>query len=319
LRNKKGTETALKIPAIYEWYNSLSLDNKRRAESLLGKINELTIDSEDDRRSLLKHAILAFENLRIKENLNALDRLKSTDLDGFISVFENVDDIEATLYYQIVKTRIEVINALQNKVENNALEKIIQQHLYDHLWLLDPGWERACATDYMEQTIEREFGKITADLSDEEKRGRIDIKYRKTSGKHIIIELKRAERTVTSYELMEQTDKYQNALRKILESISGREHEPIEVVCVVGRPLSNWENNPGSKQQDIAAMEKKNIRIVLYQELIENAEKSYQAYLNKKKEVGRILDLIQKIDSKEGEVDNNIPALPAVSNETKTP
>ena len=46
-------------------------------------------------------------------------------------------------------------------------------------------------------------------------------------------------------------------------------------------------------------MEKKHIRVVLYQELIENAERSYSAFLEKRKEAGRIFELIQKIDNPE--------------------
>ena len=95
---------------------------------------------------------------------------------------------------------------------------------------------------------------------------------------------------------MEQCDKYRKALAKILRSID-KEHEPIEVVCVVGRPLSDWGDNPQYREESVAAMEKKHIRVVLYQELIDSAERSYQAFLEKKKEAGRIFDLIQKIDS----------------------
>ena len=296
LRNREGTKKALEIPAISDWYKSLGKDSKTRARSLFGKINKLTVDSEIERRSLLKHGILAFESLRVKENLDALDALDGSELEEFVKIFEDIDDIEATLYRQIVMSRVEVIRSLREKVDQNAREKILQQHLYDHLWLLDPGWERAETTEYMEQQVAKEFGKIDAKLSDEEKKGRVDIKYRTTSGKHLIIELKRAERVVSSYELMEQCDKYRKALAKILRSID-KEHEPIEVVCVVGRPLSDWGDNPKDRDESVAAMEKKHISVVLYQELIDSAERSYQAFLEKKKEAGRIFDLIQKIDS----------------------
>jgi hypothetical protein len=295
LRNQDGTEKALEIPAIMDWYKSLGKDNKKRAASLFGKINKLTVDSEVERRSLLKHGILAFESLRVKENLDALDQLEGSELEEFVKIFRDIDDIEASLYRQIVMSRVEVIRSLQEKVEENAREKILQEHLYDHLWLLDPGWERAEATEYMEQQVSKEFENIDAKLTEEEKKGRVDIKYRTTSGKHLIIELKRANRSVSSYELMEQSDKYRKALGKILKTI-GKDHEPIEVVCVVGKPLSDWGDNPRDRDESVASMEKKHIRVVLYQELIQNAEWSYQAYLGKKREAGRIFELIQKID-----------------------
>lgn len=295
LRNDEGTQKALEIPAINEWYKNLGKDIKKRAKSLFGKINKLTIDSDSERRSLLKHGILAFESLRVKENLDALDRLDGSELEEFVRIFQDIDDIEATLYRQIVMSRVEVIRSLQEKVDQNVREKILQKHLYDHLWLLDPGWERTETSEYMEQQVDKEFGKIDAKLSKAEKKGRVDIKYRTTSGKHLIIELKRASRIVSSFDLMRQSDKYRKALSKILKNIN-RGDEPIDTICVLGKPPSDWENNPKNRDEAVAAMEKMHIRVVLYSELIESAGRSYQAYLDKQKEAGRIFELIQRID-----------------------
>jgi len=80
-------------------------------------------------------------------------------------------------------------------VNDDALEKAIQQHLFKHLWLLDPSWERATGTEYMEQQVDTEFKKLNAKLTKEEKEGRVDIKYATRVGpSHLIIELKRAKR-----------------------------------------------------------------------------------------------------------------------------
>lgn len=48
----------------------------------------------------------------------------------------------------------------------------------------------------MEESVTQEFKKVDAGLSDEEKRARIDIRYRTAAGKHIIIEPKRYKVTV---------------------------------------------------------------------------------------------------------------------------
>lgn len=298
LRNEKGTHRALEISAINEWYNSLGKDNKKRAESLFGKINKLTIDSEEERRSLLKHGILAFESMRVKENLDALDALDGAMLEEFVRIFHDIDDIEATMYRQIVMSRVEVIRSLQSKVQENAQEKILQEHLYDALWLLDPGWERVESSEYMEQRVQTEFGKIDAKLTKDELNGRVDIKYRTTSGKHLIIELKRADKAVYSYDLLKQCDKYRQALKKILEA-AGKSNEPIEVICVVGRKLKDWNDNPSDRKETDDYMARKSTRVVMYQELIANAEKSYSSFLEKEREAGRIFNLIQGIDSQD--------------------
>lgn len=297
LRNKEGAKKAFEMPAVQEWFNSLTPSNQKRARSLFGKINQLTVDSDEEKRRLFKHSILAFESLRYKQNLEAIDALSPENLAAFAEIFSDLDDIEATLYHQIVNERIQVIEALQEKVEANDLEKIIQKHLFEHLWLLDPAWERTTGTEYMEQQVEKEFGKIDAKLTADEKKGRLDIKYRSTSGKHIIIELKRADRKLSGYELLQQTSKYRNALRKILTQMD-RPHEGIEVVCVVGQPLSDWDE-AGGRKESADMLSEKDTRVVTYQELLDNSYKAYQAYLDKKKEAGRILKVIQTIDEAE--------------------
>lgn len=51
----------------------------------------------------------------------------------------------------------------------------------------------------MEQNVQKEFAQLDAGLTNDEKKGRFDIKYKMTSGKHVIIELKRANRVEDAY------------------------------------------------------------------------------------------------------------------------
>lgn len=293
-RNEQGTKKAEQIPAIKEWLKELSPDHRRKANSLFGKINQLRVDSEDERRSLFKHAVLAFESLRYKENLEALDTISLDNLAALTEVFVNLDDIEATLYHQIVNERVQVIKTLKEKVEDNALEKVVQEHLFQHLWLLDPSWERATGAAYMEERVKTEFDKIDGKLSDNEKSGRIDIKYTTTSGKHVVVELKRANRVVSTTEIIEQLTKYRTALRKLLRE-AGREKEPIEFVCIVGKDLKDWAEEDG-RQVSEDQLKAIDARVVQYTRLIDGAYKQYQQFLDKSEQVGRVSKLIKSID-----------------------
>lgn len=298
LRNKEGAKKALKIPVIYTWYNELSKDYKRRARNLFGKINQLTLQPEE-KRSLFKHSILAFESYRYKQNLDALERITPENLAAFSLVFADLDDIEATLYHQITKERLMVIETLHERIEDVAIERVIQEHLYKHLWLLDPSWERATETPLMEEKVTTAFGKIDAKLTEGEREGRFDIKYKKTSGKHIIIELKRADKLVSSPDLMKQVDRYRTALLKILDE-TGYSNEPVEVICILGRNPKDW-TDPTREEEWKDSLAKLNIRVVLYQQLIEEAYRSYQSYLDKSHEAGRVYRLIQSIEAEDFE------------------
>lgn len=292
LRNEKGIEEARQIPAIDEWVKDLGPDKQKQAKSLLGKIGQLTLE-EDDRLELYRHSVLAFESLGYKDSLSALDTISSENIQDFARIFANLDKIEAALYYQIVQERLKIIDTLRDNARSNVLEKVIQEHLYKHLWLLDPSWDRATETPLMEQNVKTAFDEIDAKLTEEEQKGRFDIKYKMTSGKHVIIELKRAKRVMDDFALIGQVDKYRTALQKLLEEVN--KEEPVEVVCIVGKLLRQWTN---AREREISrrSLAEKGIRVVLYDELIENAYRSYQAFLEKNREADRVYQLIQNID-----------------------
>ena len=298
LKEEEGEKKALKIPAVEEWYNSLGRDAKTAAKKLFGKINQIATDKEH-LKTLYKHGVLAFEHLRYKEKLNELEQLDINSLEIAVQLFSELDDIEASWYYQITQVRLDVIKKLaeDTKKDKDVLEKFLQEYIYTHLWLLDPSWDRATETPTLEKSVISAFKKISAKLTDEEKRGRLDIRYKKTSGKHVIIELKRGSVKTSSFRLMEQVDKYIQALDKQLKE--AKASGPIEAICLVGKELGDWEDLDRRKQSE-ESMAAKNIRVVMYQQLIKDAESSYGQYLEKEPEKGRIKKLLDEIEAFDG-------------------
>jgi len=140
----------------------------------------------------------------------------------------------------------------------------------------------------------QEWGKIDAGLSDEEKKGRVDIKYKNPHGKHVIIELKKADVLLKATELIDQVDKYRIALKKILRT-AGKSNEPVEVVCLVGRRLKDW-SGPDEEDKSIQMLATQDIRVVQYQQLIEDAYRAYKVYLDTGIETGKVTKLIQSIE-----------------------
>lgn len=295
LRAKEGTQKALAFPPIQQWFSKLPHNSQGKAKALFGKINQIA-ENEVDLKTLLKQGVLAFEALHHKEELEKLDSLTPENIQQNLAIFNNFSDYEASLYHQITRTRISVIENLQEKVDANVKERIIQQHLFDHLWLLDPSWERAKGTEFMEQRVATEFDNIKAGLDPDEESGRIDIKYRTMAGKHIIIELKRASVVTDIYSLMSQMGKYRNGLDKILRTIHGADfYAPIECISVVGKPLKGWDD-PRAMQEDKITADSKNMRIVQYDYLLENAYRAYKEYLDAKGNANRITQLLDQID-----------------------
>ena len=293
-RSEIVTREVNQIPAIKEWFDELKPTERKQAESLFSKIGKVHFDNDENRNQLYIHTALAFENLLYKDALDQLERISLENIPAFMEILGNFDDIEVSLYYQMIQERLKIITKLQEIIDDNAVEKVVQECLYDHLWLLDPSWDRATATPSMERNVRTEFGKLDAQLTDREKSGRFDIKYKTTPGKHVIIELKRSGRRLDELELIAQVDNYRNALEKLVAA-AGR-NEPVEVVCIVGKPLKQWIN-PTKEKESKEAMEARNIRVIQYQELIENAYRNYKDFLDENKEAGRLYRLIKNIQT----------------------
>ena len=296
LKDEEGAKKASEIPAVKEWYESLKGDSKTSAKKLFGRINQIATD-EDHRKTLYKHGVLAFEHLHHKEKLNELEQLDIENLEIAVKLFSELDDIEASWYYQITEGRLDVIRKLSDDIDEDVLEKIIQEHIYNHLWLLDPSWDRATETPTLEQSVTTTFEKISDRLSEEEKKGRLDIRYKKTSGKHVIVELKRGSVPVSSDSLSGQVYKYIRALRKQLREAN--ESGSVEAICLVGKELSDGEDSE-SRQEIEQSLAAKNIRVITYKQLIRDAEASYQHYLEKSKDIGRIRRLLDEIETFDG-------------------
>lgn len=296
LRSEGGLTTATKMmPQIETWYQSLHDDHKKAAKNLFGRINQLKIDTPEERGQLFISGILAFESLKLRNLINRIDEVSPANLGVLRDVFMQLDDLEASAYYQITRDRLEVIKTFEGIVEDDELEKVLQAHLYDHLWLLDPSWERAAKTEYMERQIRHALlGGLDANLTKDEKLSRVDIGYTTTGNKHVIIELKRASRPLSTADLVAQIQKYYGAASKVLQQ-TGKADEPLEFICVVGRPLTDWSNPDGANISKNTLAGSK-ARVVMYQELIENAAKAYNDYTVAHQQAGRVYELIKTIE-----------------------
>ena len=269
---KKAKQTS---PALAEWFISLPEGYRKSAETLIAKLSALPIDEDDDRKLMYRHGILAFERMKLRGSAEELvDSIQ--DVDKLLLILADRDALEASLYRDIVKSRLEAIKDFHTVVDEDAQEKVLQKYLFNHLWLLDPAWERATNSELMESRL-TEGGVLTDDLTEKEKLGRVDIAYRTNAGKHIIVELKRRKRKMKLLELQEQGQTYVDKLKKIMLA-QGENLPNIEVVFVIGEPVAEEKDNPDRVKASMSAVSPGS-RIVHYNSLIDGARNAYSEYL----------------------------------------
>ncbi len=291
-RSKAGLEDACKYGVVREWYKKLGADSKKAAQQLFGKINQLTV-SQDQKLELFKHGIIAFETYRMRDELSNLEAVTADDMEGFLSVAGRLDAIEEKLYYQIIEERLAVIDRLKQVVDDNALEKVVQQHLANNLWLLDPAWDRSMEVPSVEISFRKLFDGVNAELTQEELDSRLDIKYKKASSTHVIIELKRSERVIKKEEAYKQISKYCDATEKLLAEMG--DSSPFEIILLLGKPVAGMAIPSSAYTNFLESLKPYHCRIMYYKELLKNAESLYGEFLEAHEEASSLSRLIEEI------------------------
>lgn len=296
-REKKGEEKAREIlPKEFgEWLDKLPKQTRKKARQFFGKINRSLQENKGEERRMFIYGAQAFESMRLKDALDTLDIVSVENMPEFLQITRELDDLEASYYYNITRERLRVIRKLRGHLDENARERVLQEYIFDHLWLLDPSWDRATELPTMEHTVGKEFGEVGKTLSEEERKGRVDIKYRKTAGVHVIVELKRYSCSVKDHHVLAtQVLKYRAALQKCLRQVAGENKaaEPVEIVCILGQNPTGWASIEDEKQGRKVLWEE-DIRVVTYHKLIHDAEQAYSEYFEEQKRQGKFLSIIE--------------------------
>ncbi len=294
LRRQKGVKKALENPTIKKWYERLQGDNQTYAKQLIGKVESMSGIDSDGKKELYRSSILAFEKLALKNTLSTLELIETeSDFEIIKKLFDSIDEIEAVHYHQIVKGRLEIIRRLETLIDSTPTvkEKVLQEYIFDHLWLLHPSWERASTNARIEEAVKKEFDDVAKSLTEEERQGRIDIRYKTAAGKHIIVELKKYDRKVDVLDLSKQIRKYRSALIKCLAEKFPEESTIVEVICILGSPPLPHD----SVDENARVLKEYNARFVTYDTLIKEALDSYEEYLEREKKISELIEIIESI------------------------
>jgi hypothetical protein len=326
-RPKRESEDALKrYPKLQEWVDELPPWQQQSARTMVGTIASLDFEGKsaaEDRSALFRSGVLAFARVGLRQSSEDLDLLSSVTASDLLPLLGQQDAYEAGLWVDILRSRVQAIEKLQDLTDANEKEKVLQQHLFDHLWLLDPSWERATGSETMEENLRKIAPKLFAkDQLDKEITGRIDIRYKTVGGKHVIVELKRYDLVVDARKLAEQGAKYAVALASILTQQQREKEIPnIEVVFVLGKKPGSqgWVKGIAKTEGEYfeSQFDQFNGSYRLYDAVIASARVQYQDYLeasSQAKKLDELMVALEPVDDEEelgGQADVQVvPAAP---------
>lgn len=273
--------------SVNDWLETLTdKRDSKAAKKLMASIKNAVIHpdevkNESAKKILYRGAIIGFEKLKLKKQLDKLEGITDVLSPEFASIFSALNDVEESAYSEIIKQRLEVIKKFKAIVNDPAsLEKVAQKYLFEHLWLLDPSWDRVTGRAQMELTLTEYIKKINPDSTG----ARLDITYRASSGRHIVVELKRPSLTALDYDdLAAQARKYKKAVGEYY-----RTREPTKPVPPLDIYILIAKTPVGFSEADKNALAAQDSRIITYDQLINDASNAYQAYLDVMKDTGAL-------------------------------
>lgn len=291
------TNTPGKNPEIEEWVNSFKdARDRKAADRLMTSIGKLNLNNDEAKDTNAKNllygsAVVGFEKLRARSQLDRLEAITDVLSPEFQAIFASLDEIEASHYVDIVRGRLDVIEKFEREiVDAGKQEKVAQNYLFGHLWLLDPTWDRVMGSEQMEVRLSDELKQACPDTQEG---ARLDIAYRTTAGRHVIIELKRPGLYVTAAKLEAQGRKYVEAVEQWYRNnpnagnLNGR-LPPIDVYFLV-------EKAPVINDRESKSWDAYNLNLLTYSALISNARLAYEAYLSINRDVSN--RLVKLMDS----------------------
>ena len=296
-RRELGTDNAIAdFPGLVKWLETLG-KHRKKAEQLINRTNVMRFTGTEgeqkvQRREVLKGQILAFEKLKFQDNLDAIS---SVDVEknaaDFREIMITVEDLEASLHRDIVQQRLAVIKKLELDQSGKVKEIVVQEHIYKHLWLLDSKWEHKEHETDWEKTL---TSHLKAACPDSDDGARLDIGYRTTAGRYIVIELKRPGLKVVAQKLLDQGEKYVIALGDYFSKNPGSAPggaggtPPIDVVFIV-------DSQPDLHPLQDKRLQTINGRILTYKDIVLQARIAYEDYLKASAKVGSIREIVENL------------------------
>lgn len=279
---------------VNEWLASLT-DNRdlSTAKRLMASITNATVHSDEERNEaakkiLYKGAIIGFEKLKLRKQLDQLELVTDVLSPEFALIFASLNEVEEASYAEITKQRLEIIRKFKAIAHSpKALEKVAQKYLFEHLWLLDPAWDRVTGRAEMEKTLTEYIKKKNPDSSG----ARLDISYRASSGRHVVVELKKPALTNLDFDtLFRQVRKYKTAVEEYYKHKEpGKPVPPLDIYILLGKTPTGYE------EADRRSLLEQNGRIITYDQLITDSTNAYQAYLDTAGLTGRLESILNRL------------------------
>lgn len=263
---------------VNDWLADLPRYEKALAGKIVGQIiRDEGIDTEKA-GGLVSYVKDAFQFEAFKEFADEIADNDEIDSSKFVELLQEWQFVEAKELYRLSIGRISTIEELSKHIEENSKEiPTVHQFFKKFPWLLDPR-----IIEFRDEVV---YSKILREKYPENKleesNRRIDFVCTSVSNSRFIIELKRPWHNITHKDLLQAAD-----YRSFLQEHIGNTPEAanhVDAYVIGGKYASDRLT-----RDEIETRRKSGIFVKTYAELLENAKKYHQEFIDRYQQLQKI-------------------------------
>ncbi len=251
--------------------DKLSSHDRKVITSVLEKMASLETLSKARFQDWSNAIITAWETDRLRDLIIKISESRDIDEGAFLEMLGEADVLTALNIAESVKTKIVAIGELKQRVQSKQLENKVRDYIYDHPWIIHPKWERFQKERSVENLI-KDMG--IKHLYEPAFDGRVDLAL-SSGSQMLLIEFMRPGLEIDLPHL-DRANYYVMDIRNQLAKETGNAIRTIETAYIIADVKKDLE----LVHSRIKELAEKNILVMTWNTLIEQALKQWKDYLD---------------------------------------
>lgn len=170
----KAEKLADKLSNLGSRLDRLKKHEKKTVERALLTIAKVDRISQERFEQIADSMLTAWEHGKLTDLIESLSESKDLDNESILDLFVEADVITALHVAEAVKTKLEIIQGLRERIQKRDLENAIRDYISQKPWIISPKWE----TFKVERSLEGLFKDLAATSKIDREpdfRGRVDL------------------------------------------------------------------------------------------------------------------------------------------------
>lgn len=253
-------------------------------KGVLKKLAGVSYLSKKRFQDVADQILTAWEGGRLHSLIHSLSEKNTINETEFINLLFETDVITSLHVAETVKTKLQVIDKIEEMVRNRKLENTVRDYIADHPWIIHPQWEKFAKEIGLERTL-KELG--DSHFNEPVYHGRIDLLL-SSNNELILIEFMRPGLTIDNDHINRATA-YVDALKYHISAQTAKNWELKESYIIA--EVSNDFHTRESLKRCVTSK----IYFKDWETLLADAKKQFKDFINVIKSRTPLDDRIQSL------------------------